>query len=498
MYTSRGNEFELQEVLWIKDIKLNALKYDKGEDPTAFELQTIQRNNGTKKYKSYIFCADNELAKENWVNEIKYTIYGYYLGTPASKNIGWFHEVVIGTFQSAAYTGNLKMLRIHLKELGNINSPDIPDESGMCPIHWAVWKGHESCVRILLDKGADVDCLNGGLNSPLLLAAARGHDTVARLLIEKGADPSQRNLRDRDAVFMAVVYGHASKGLPWLLQLLTSKGLNLNQTDSIGATPLHVCAEKNLARPVRMLVDSGANVNVIHQMNKLTPLQMACNQSHPDVETIRSFLDKGSNPNWRDSKGQTAFSLVMAAHKNGLDKKEKCDKSSENGDTIRSSIDTTGSNCDFQDSVKWRPMEETIEKVGDWAVRALPTLLEIVKKGGRYDESDLDILRPSFRSAVELAHAEWIQKKQMPNFVEFVLAREQAGEDFRVHKSKWTNKSKNCECCSDVFGVTNRKHHCRYIYDVDYRRKDWREDCVIFYILLFLLKLTSSNFCNEQ
>ena len=189
---------------------------------------------------------------------------------------------------------------------------------------------------------------------------------------------------------------------------------------------------------------------------------------------------------------------MKAAHKNGLDKKEKCDKSSENGDTIRSSIDTTGSNCDFQDSVKWRPMEETIEKVGDWAVRALPTLLEIVKKGGRYDESDLDILRPSFRSAVELAHAEWIQKKQMPNFVEFVLAREQAGEDFRVHKSKWTNKSKNCECCSDVFGVTNRKHHCRYIYDVDYRRKDWREDCVIFYILLFLLKLTSSNFCNEQ
>jgi hypothetical protein len=299
-----------------------------------------------------------------------------------------------------------------------------------------------------------------------LLAAARGHDTVARLLIEKGADPSQRNLRDRDAVFMAVVYGHASKGLPWLLQLLTSKGLNLNQIDSIGATPLHVCAEKNLARPVRMLVDSGANVNVIHQMNQLTPLQMACNQSHPDVETIRSFLDKGSHPNWRDSKGQTAFTLVMAAHKKGLDTDKSGDRSSETSDAIRSSIDTTNmlennSNNDFGESVKWRAMEETIEQVGDWAVRALPTLLEIVKKGGRYDVKDLDILRPSFRSAVELAHVEWMQKKQMPNFVEFVLAREQAGEDFRVHKSKWSNKSKNCECCSDVFGVTNRKHHCR-------------------------------------
>ena len=106
----------------------------------------------------------------------------------------------------------------------------------MAPIHWAALKGSEACLRILLDKGADFDCLNGGLfwrsmflfssislglNSPLLLAAAYGHDTVARILIgyplsslstfpltfstEKGADPMIRNLRDRDAVFMAVV-----------------------------------------------------------------------------------------------------------------------------------------------------------------------------------------------------------------------------------------------------------------------------------------------------
>jgi len=34
-------------------------------------------------------------------------------------------------------------------------------------------------------------------------------------------------------------------------------------------------------------------VNGKHGTTQLTPLQMACGHSEPDVETIRSFLDKG-------------------------------------------------------------------------------------------------------------------------------------------------------------------------------------------------------------
>ena len=60
-----------------------------------------------------------------------------------------------------------------------------------------------------------------------------------------------------------------------------------------------------------MLVDAGADVNARHGRTSLTPLLMACNQSHPDVETIRSFLDKGAYPNWRDVQGRSAFGLIM-------------------------------------------------------------------------------------------------------------------------------------------------------------------------------------------
>ena len=91
--------------------------------------------------------------------------------------------------------------------------------------------GHEICVRLLLDNGADVDAVQDGGNTPLLLAAARGHDAVMRLLIDRGADIRVRNRRDKDAVFMAVVYGHAAKGLPWVLQVQRLSRITSNPLD---------------------------------------------------------------------------------------------------------------------------------------------------------------------------------------------------------------------------------------------------------------------------
>lgn len=163
-----------------------------------------------------------------------------------------------------------------------------------------------------------------------------------------------------------------------MAQILGDRGLNLNQVDTTLATPLHICAEKNLARPVRMLVDAGADVNARHGRTSLTPLLMACNQAHPDVETIRSFLDKGAYPNWRDVQGRTAFSLIMynqvAASRVRVPR-----VGLEDG-----GWNTTDRESEIRESTRgnrWRDMDDTIEEVGDWATKALPALLEITKRG---------------------------------------------------------------------------------------------------------------------
>lgn len=47
-------------------------------------------------------------------------------------------------------------------------------------------------------------------------------------------------------------------------------------------------------RPIEVLVDCGADVNIQHRRNGLTPLQVACSADKLDIETVRTFLNKGT------------------------------------------------------------------------------------------------------------------------------------------------------------------------------------------------------------
>src|SRR5689334_8542901 len=67
------------------------------------------------------------------------------------------------------------------------------DADGSTPLHCAVWKGHESAVALLLDRGAAIMTENendhwGG--TPLHAAAHANHRAIAEMLVARGADPA--------------------------------------------------------------------------------------------------------------------------------------------------------------------------------------------------------------------------------------------------------------------------------------------------------------------
>ena len=54
-------------------------------------------------------------------------------------------------------------------------------------LHVAARMGHTEMVRLLLDRGADVNVRDRGGRAPLHLACMNGHTDTVRLLLDRGA-----------------------------------------------------------------------------------------------------------------------------------------------------------------------------------------------------------------------------------------------------------------------------------------------------------------------
>jgi ankyrin repeat protein len=223
-------------------------------DPSAFEV--ISLTDGT----TLTLIAESPATKLIWLEEIELAMFCIKSHDPY-KNVGWQHEIVLSTIYSAAMMGDTAVLKKFINAKVNL---DHPDESGMCPLHWACLFGRKECVVDLVEAGCELDCMNSGLNSPLLLASAMGHADITFFLIERGADVHVRNLRDMDCMFMCVLFGCTSTDLYDIIAVLQRRGVDINQMDSSGASPLHQCASSGNARPIQALADSGADVNMKH------------------------------------------------------------------------------------------------------------------------------------------------------------------------------------------------------------------------------------------
>lgn len=107
-------------------------------------------------------------------------------------------SVTGGALVTAGYEGQTTVIKDLLDKGGNV------DERGGCglwsaggdfgatPLLCAALGGHIEAVKVLIDRGADVNAKANGFGSigqtPLTAAAYGGHADIAKLLIERGAD----------------------------------------------------------------------------------------------------------------------------------------------------------------------------------------------------------------------------------------------------------------------------------------------------------------------
>jgi len=68
----------------------------------------------------------------------------------------------------------------------------------------ACTNGHIEVVKLLLEKGADVNSRNSDGDTPLIFAVRCGHAGLVKLLLEKGADASVKGLCGQTALYWAM------------------------------------------------------------------------------------------------------------------------------------------------------------------------------------------------------------------------------------------------------------------------------------------------------
>lgn len=177
---------------------------------------------------------------------------------------------------------------------GGENSP-----GAFTGLHLAAYAGLSWLLLKLLDSdyASDIHARDSLGNQPLLWAAKNGHDSAVRLLLERGAHVATRNNEGVTALYWTARNGHAL-----IVQQLLDKGADCRPRDMLGWTPLHRAASNGHTGVARVLLENNADIEVTDG-TKWTVLMRAATSGN--VEIIELLLSKNASTVTKDTKGCT-------------------------------------------------------------------------------------------------------------------------------------------------------------------------------------------------
>lgn len=189
-------------------------------------------------------------------------------------------------FYSAIRENNLTQLKMLLDQKGSAN---VADNRGITPLMYAAEIGSVDAMRLLIERGAEVNAQNAFGSTVLMWSAA--DPAKVRLLLDHGAEVNTAAKSGRTALIVAAFTNPSAE----VVRLLLAKGAKVDVQDARHVTPLNAATFGNDTETVRILLEAGADFETADTFIGLTPLMNAA--GNRNLEAVKLLVAKGAKVN---------------------------------------------------------------------------------------------------------------------------------------------------------------------------------------------------------
>lgn len=212
----------------------------------------------------------------------------------------------------AIYTKNIRVVNHLIANGADVNSYNIYNNA---PLNLAcITNCPTEIIKSLLDAGADIRYVWEHM-TPLLASVYKKNIDTVKLLLDRGANVNDivrtRGIpHNLNTLMIAIDNSDVS-----MVNLLIDRGADINYKTMGGKTPLMLACEKSLAI-TKILIDAGCDVNYKNR-DGITVLLYVCRLIYYDmfhndkiVETIRLLIRNGADVLDRDDTGYSAWDYI--------------------------------------------------------------------------------------------------------------------------------------------------------------------------------------------
>ncbi|KAF7158590.1 hypothetical protein CNMCM5623_003650 [Aspergillus felis] len=197
--------------------------------------------------------------------------------------------------KAASSQGHKAIVRLLVEKGADVNSPTRGLYYGNA-LHAASSQGYKDIVQLLVENGADVNACSAGLagGNVLQAASSQGHKDIVEILLANGADANAPSggLDHGGPLEAASWEGHKE-----IVQLLLDKGADANGQGGYYETPLQDASSQGHKEIVQLLLENGADINA-QGGDYGSALEAASYKGHKEI--VQLLLQNGATVNVRE------------------------------------------------------------------------------------------------------------------------------------------------------------------------------------------------------